>query len=76
MTTDVKKNFKASAELLEEVTKAYICDTFMEWAGLDDMDGKASKITIPHANTNLAKKKNSLWKVSLETLLTITFFKI
>ena len=52
VTTDVKKNFKASAELLEEVTKAYICDAFMEWAGLDDMDGKPSKITIPHANTS------------------------
>ena len=57
VTTDVKKNFKASAELLEEVTKAYICDAFMEWAGLDDMNGKPSKITIPHANTNLATKK-------------------
>ena len=54
---DVKKNFKASAELLQEVTKAYICEAFMEWAGLNDMEGKPTNITIPHTNTTLAVKK-------------------
>ena len=35
----------------------------MEWAGLVDMDGKPSKITIPHANTNLATKKQFMESV-------------
>lgn len=54
---DMKKNFKASAELLEEVTKVYVCEAFMEWAGLDDIDGKPSNITIPHTNTTKSIKK-------------------
>ena len=54
---DVKKNFKASAELLREVTKAYVCEAFMEWAGFDTVDGTPTNITIRHPNvTNLAKK--------------------
>jgi hypothetical protein len=60
---DVKKNFKASAELLQEVTKAYVCEAFMEWADLDDMDGKPSNITIPHANTTKAIKKQFMESV-------------
>ena len=30
----------------------------MEWAGLNEMDGKPSNITIPHANTTKATKKH------------------
>ena len=55
---DVKKNFKASAELLKEVTKAYVCEAFMEWAGLDAMDGNPTEITIPHLKATNAIKKN------------------
>ena len=57
MYNDVKKNFKASAELLQEVTKAYVCEAFMEWAGLDSMDGTPRNITIPHPNTTKVVKK-------------------
>ena len=57
MYNDVKKNFKASAELLQEVTKAYVCEAFMEWAGLDSMDGTPRNITIPHLNTTKVVKK-------------------
>jgi hypothetical protein len=55
---DVKKNFKASAELLTEVTKAYVCEAFMEWAGFDAVEGNPTKITIPHPKATNAIKKN------------------
>lgn len=44
---------------MNEATKAYLCEAFMEWAGLDDMnDDTPSNITIPHANsTNNVKKE-------------------
>lgn len=60
---DAKKNFKASAELLQEVTKSYVCEAFMEWAGMDDMDEEPLNIEIPHANTNHLVKKRFMESV-------------
>ena len=57
MYNDVKKNFKASAELLQEVTKAYVCVAYMEWTGLDSMDGMPRDIMIPHPNMTKVVKK-------------------
>ena len=42
-----KKNYKAAAEFMGEVTKAYLCEAFMEWAGMESIDGKAEKIKVP-----------------------------
>ena len=63
MYNDVKKNFKASAELLQEVTKAYICEAFMEWAGLDAIDGTPRNITMPHPNVTKVVKKSFMESV-------------
>ncbi len=48
---------------MQEVTKAYIYEAFMEWAGLNDVEGKPTNITIPHANTTLAVKKEFMESV-------------
>jgi hypothetical protein len=55
--------FKASAELLQEVTKSYVCEAFMEWAGMDDKDEEPLNIEIPHANTNHLVHGISYWKL-------------
>ena len=34
------------------VTKAYLCDTFMAWAGLENLDGTPTKICIPSSEEN------------------------
>lgn len=30
-----------------EVTKAYLCEAFMEWAGMESTDGKPANIQVP-----------------------------
>ena len=69
MYNDVKKNFKASAELLQEVTKADVCETLMEWAGLDSMDGTPRNITIPHSNTTKVVKNGFMESIIDEFIL-------
>ena len=58
--SDAKKNYKAAAEFLLEVTKAYLCEAFMEWTGMDTMEEKPTSIKVPrlHAKENKTKFMN------------------
>ena len=54
--SDVKKNYKAAAEFMGEVTKAYICEAFMQWAGIASIDGQPTNIKVPPQHTSQEKK--------------------
>lgn len=43
----VKKNYKSAENLMLSATKAYICCSFMKFAGLDSLEDTPSKIELP-----------------------------
>lgn len=53
---DVKKNYKSAAELMDETTKAYICEAFMEWAGLDSFHSTPTKLRTPSLKSSKESK--------------------
>jgi DNA-binding NarL/FixJ family response regulator len=40
----VKNNFESANSLMLSATKAYLCSAFMQWAGLDSLEGTPKKI--------------------------------
>lgn len=55
--SDVKKNYKAAAEFMHEVTKSYLCEAFMEWAGLESLEScTPANITVPTLHASRKKK--------------------
>ena len=43
----VKKNYKTAENLMLSATKAYICCSFMKFAGLESLEDTPSKIELP-----------------------------
>ena len=41
---------------MHEVTKSYLCEAFMEWAGLESLQSKPVNITIPSLHASREKK--------------------
>ena len=57
MSLDLKKNYKASAEFMYEVTKSYLCEAFMEWAGLESISQSTpTNIAVPTLHSPQEKK--------------------
>lgn len=62
VSSDVKKNYKAAAEFMHEVTKAYLCEAFMEWAGMDSIESTPTKITVPTLHASQEKKVQFMYE--------------
>ena len=45
VSTKVKNNFESANSLMPSVTKAYLCSAFMEYAGLEALDGTPKNIS-------------------------------
>jgi hypothetical protein len=41
-------------------TKAYLCEAFMTWAGLDNLDGTPTKISVPSSDNSDEERNPSL----------------
>ena len=41
---------------MHEVTKSYLCEAFMEWAGLESMQSTPRNITVPTLHSQQEKK--------------------
>lgn len=41
---------------MHEVTKSYLCEAFMEWAGLESMQSTPKNITVPTLHSPQEKK--------------------
>lgn len=41
---------------MHEVTKSYLCEAFMEWAGLESMASTPAKIKVPTLHASREKK--------------------
>lgn len=54
--SDAKKNYKAAAEFMMEVTKAYLCEAFMEWAGIESIEGNPANIKVPSLHASKEHK--------------------
>ena len=48
----VKKNYKSAENLMLSATKAYICCSFMKFAGLENLEDAPSKIELPPDNAS------------------------
>lgn len=46
---------------MHEVTKSYLCEAFMEWAGLETMESMPTKITVPTLHASREKKVEFLY---------------
>ena len=56
--SDVRKNYKSAKLLMLSATKAYLCCTFMQWAGLEDLSGTPTNISLPkHTSSKEERKK-------------------
>ena len=55
--SSVKKNYKSAEHLLLCSTKAYLCAAFMNWAGLEKVDGRPTKVKIPPLDSSKDEKK-------------------
>ena len=60
---DVKKNYKAAAQFMSEVTAAYICESFMQWTGLENLNDNPPNIMIPSPQCTNRVKENFLTTV-------------
>ncbi|XP_028408673.1 uncharacterized protein LOC114531236 isoform X2 [Dendronephthya gigantea] len=59
--SSVKKNYKSAENLMLSATKAYICCSFMKFAGLDSLeDSTPSKIELPAENASNILKETFL----------------
>ena len=56
MYADAKKNYKAAAEFMTEITKAYLCEAFMEWSGMETVEGKPANIKVPGLHASQESK--------------------
>jgi hypothetical protein len=56
----VKKNYKTAENLMLSTTKAYLCCAFMDFAGIDSLEGTPSKITLPSQESS-DKEKTTLF---------------
>ena len=45
VSSKVKSNFESANSLMLSATKAYLCSAFMEYAGLERLDGTPKEIT-------------------------------
>ena len=53
-------NYKSAEHLMLSATKAYLCEAFMTWAGLDNLDGTPTKISVPSSDSSDEEKKSFL----------------
>ena len=58
--SDVKKNYKSAELLMLSVTKAYLCCAFMQWAGIETLDGTPENITLPCEASSHEERVNFL----------------
>ena len=56
--SDVKKNYKSAELLMLSATKAYLCCTFMQWAGMEEMSGTPVNIKLPPKTSSHEERKN------------------
>lgn len=57
---DVKKNYKSAELLILSATKAYLCCAFMQWAGMEKLDGPAVNVVLPLETSSHEEKENFL----------------
>lgn len=58
--TKVKKNYASAEHLMLSATKAYICEAFMNWAGLEKLDDTPTRIINPPQESSDDEKKHFL----------------
>lgn len=56
----VKKNYKSAENLMLSATKAYLCCAFMDFAGLDGLEGTPSDLKLPSDNSSDESKASFL----------------
>ena len=50
--SDVKKDYKSAELLMLSATKAYLCCSFMQWAGLEEISGTPVNIKRPRKTSS------------------------
>ncbi|KAL9967210.1 hypothetical protein ACROYT_G025388 [Oculina patagonica] len=62
ISSDAKKNYKAAAEFIHEVTKSSSCEAFLEWADpRDDNCGEANPVSdVPYDISHVVKSAEKL----------------
>lgn len=50
VSAKVKNNFESANSLMLSLTKAYLCSAFMEYAGLEKLDGTPKNINLEDGN--------------------------
>lgn len=54
---DVKKNYKSAEHLMLCTTKAYLCNAFMTWTEMDDLNDDPVNFSIPHLRGSKEQKR-------------------
>ena len=54
---NVKKNYKSAEHLMLCSTKAYVCNAFMTWAGMENLDDEPDNMIIPSKRSKNVEKR-------------------
>ena len=52
----MKKNYSGAEALVLQVTRAHICEAFMTWAGMEDIDSEPSCLSLPEKSASHQEK--------------------
>jgi len=57
VSSNVKDNFESACSLMLSMTKAYMCNAFMEWAGLSSLDATPMKLKFLNPKSSEQEKR-------------------
>lgn len=63
--SDVKKNYKSAELLMLSATKAYLCCAFMQWTGMESLNGVPVNIKLPHPETSTENEREDFLKSTI-----------